>query len=173
MIAHGVSTGALFLLAGFLEQRNQSLEISDFGGLAFARLAWPLCFLIALFASIGLPTLCNFVGEFLILQGAALAKFSWAAWAALGVILSAAYMLWMYQRTFFGKPNERNEGFVDLAGSRLASPASASRDDRLARMLYPAFPAADFRIHLSSAGADHHERPVSCFAASPGSVSAF
>jgi NADH-quinone oxidoreductase subunit M len=69
-----------------------------------------------LFASIGLPTLCNFVGEFLILQGAALAKFSWAAWAALGAILSAAYMLWMYQRTFFGKPNERNEGFVDLAG---------------------------------------------------------
>src|SRR6185503_8422610 len=73
-------------------------------------------FSITLFASIGLPTLCNFVGEFLILQGAALTKFSWAAWAAIGVILSAAYMLWMYQRTFFGKPNQRNEGFVDLAG---------------------------------------------------------
>jgi NADH-quinone oxidoreductase subunit M len=73
-------------------------------------------FSITLLASIGLPMLCNFVGEFLILQGAALTKFSWAVWAALGVILSAAYMLWMYQRTFFGKPNERNSGFVDLAG---------------------------------------------------------
>ena len=116
MLAHGVSTGALFLLAGFLEQRNQSLEISDFGGMAVRAPRLAAVFSIVLFASIGLPTLCNFVGEFLILQGAALAKFSWAAWAALGVILSAAYMLWMYQRTFFGKPNERNEGFVDLAG---------------------------------------------------------
>ena len=70
--------------------------------------------MIALLASVGLPTLCNFVGEFLVLQGAALTKFSWAVWAAIGVILSAAYMLWMYQRTFLGKTNERNQGFPDL-----------------------------------------------------------
>jgi len=70
--------------------------------------------MIALLASIGLPSLCNFVGEFLVLQGAALTEFSWAAWAAIGVILSAAYMLWMYQRTFFGKPGERLAAFFDL-----------------------------------------------------------
>jgi NADH-quinone oxidoreductase subunit M len=116
MLAHGVSTGALFLLAGFLQQRGHSLEIADFGGLAARAPRLATVFSITLFASIGLPTLCNFVGEFLILQGAALTKFSWAAWAAIGVILSAAYMLWMYQRTFFGKPNERISGFVDLAG---------------------------------------------------------
>jgi NADH-quinone oxidoreductase subunit M len=116
MLAHGISTGALFLLAGYLEQRGHSLEISDFGGIASQAPRLATVFSIALLASIGLPMLCNFVGEFLILQGAALTKFSWAVWAALGVILSAAYMLWMYQRTFFGKPNERNSGFVDLSG---------------------------------------------------------
>src|SRR6201999_2826935 len=73
-----------------------------------------VAFLIVLFASIGLPTLCNFVGEFLVLQGAALNKFSWAAWAAIGVILSAAYMLWMYQRTFLGKTTTHTSAFPDL-----------------------------------------------------------
>ncbi len=114
MIAHGISTGALFLLVGYLEERRGSLEIADFGGVATSAPGLATAFLITLFASIGLPTLCNFVGEFLVLQGAALAKFSWAAWAAIGVILSAAYMLWMYQRTFFGKTNERTAGFADL-----------------------------------------------------------
>jgi NADH-quinone oxidoreductase subunit M len=70
--------------------------------------------MIALLASIGLPTLCNFIGEFLVLQGAAVTKFSWSVWAAIGVILSAAYMLWMYQRTFLGKPNERYGPVADL-----------------------------------------------------------
>ncbi len=116
MLAHGISTGALFLLAGYLEQRRGSLEIADFGGVA-TRAPWlATAFMIALLASIGLPALCNFIGEFLVLQGAALTKFSWAAWAAIGVILSAAYMLWMYQRTFFGKPGERLASFADLRG---------------------------------------------------------
>ena len=114
MIAHGISTGALFLLAGYLEQRRGSLEIADFGGLANTAPRFATIFMIALLASIGLPTLCNFIGEFLVLQGAALAKFAWAAWAAVGVILSAAYMLWMYQRTFLGKVNEHLGTFADL-----------------------------------------------------------
>ncbi len=114
MIAHGLSTGALFLLAGYLEQRRQSLEISDFGGIAKPAPGLATAFLIALLASIGLPVLCNFIGEFLILQGAAIAHFSWAVYAAIGVILSAAYMLWMYQRTFLGKTNDRNRSFIDL-----------------------------------------------------------
>jgi NADH-quinone oxidoreductase subunit M len=114
MLAHGISTGALFLLAGYLQVRRGSLEIADFGGIAELAPRLAAAFSIALFASIGLPVLCNFVGEFLLLQGAALANFTWAVWAALGVILSAAYMLWMYQRTFLGKLNETIEHFHDL-----------------------------------------------------------
>ena len=114
MIAHGISTGCLFLLAGYLEQRRGSMEIADFGGVATRAPILATAFMIALLASIGLPSLCNFIGEYLVLQGAALAKFSWAAWAAIGVILSAAYMLWMYQRTFFGKSREQLANFFDL-----------------------------------------------------------
>lgn len=114
MLAHGVSTGALFLLAGYIEQRRRSLEISDLGGLATPAPKLATVFLIALLASIGLPMLSNFIGEFLILQGAALANFRWAIWAALGVVLSAAYMLWMYQRVFLGKPHAKTESLIDL-----------------------------------------------------------
>jgi NADH-quinone oxidoreductase subunit M len=114
MLAHGISTGALFLLAGYLQVRRRSLEIADFGGVAALAPRLAAAFSIALFASIGLPALCNFVGEFLLLQGAAIADFHWAIWAALGVILSAAYMLWMYQRTFLGKLNPEIEHFHDL-----------------------------------------------------------
>jgi NADH-quinone oxidoreductase subunit M len=114
MLAHGVSTGALFLLAGYLQARRGSLEIADFGGVAELAPRLATAFSIALFASIGLPVFCNFVGEFLLLQGAALANFTWAIWAALGVILSAAYMLWMYQRTFLGRLNGTIEHFHDL-----------------------------------------------------------
>lgn len=120
MIAHGLSTGALFILAGYLEQRRQSMEISDFGGIATPAPGMATAFMIALLASIGLPVLCNFVGEYLILQGAAIAHFSWSVYAAIGVILSAAYMLWMYQRTFLGKANDRNAGFADLTGREWA-----------------------------------------------------
>jgi NADH-quinone oxidoreductase subunit M len=116
MLAHGISTGALFLLAGYLQVRRHSLEITDFGGVAALAPGLATAFLIALFASIGLPTLCNFVGEFLVLQGAALTNFNWTIWAALGVIFSAAYMLWMYQRTFLGKLNPAIEHFHDLRG---------------------------------------------------------
>ena len=114
MLAHGLSTGALFLLAGYLQVRRHSMEIADFGGVAALAPRLAAAFSIAMFASIGLPALCNFVGEFLLLQGAAIADFHWAIAAALGVILSAAYMLWMYQRTFLGKLNPEIEHFHDL-----------------------------------------------------------
>jgi len=117
MLAHGISTGALFLLAGYLEQRRGTLEIADFGGVATPAPGLATAFMIAMLASIGLPALCNFVGEYLVLQGAALTKFSWAAWAALGVILSAAYMLWMYQRTFWGKTTRQSAAISDLTFS--------------------------------------------------------
>jgi NADH-quinone oxidoreductase subunit M len=117
MLAHGLSTGALFLLAGYMEQRRGSLEITDLGGIATPAPALATVFLITLFASIGLPTLCNFIGEFLVLQGAAIAHFNWAVWAALGVILSAAYMLWMYQRVFLGKTQESTASLSDLSSA--------------------------------------------------------
>jgi NADH-quinone oxidoreductase subunit M len=102
MLNHGITTGALFCLVGFLYERRHSLEIADFGGVATVAPWLAVTFLIASLASIGLPLLNNFVGEFLVLQGTAIANFSWAVWAAVGVILSACYMLWMYQRLFYG-----------------------------------------------------------------------
>jgi NADH-quinone oxidoreductase subunit M len=114
MVAHGLSTGALFVLAGYLEKRRQSTAIEDYGGVAVAAPGLAAAFMIAVLASIGLPTLCNFIGEYLILQGAAYTDFTWAVWAALGVILSAVYMLWMYQRTFLGKPDTEIERLSDL-----------------------------------------------------------
>jgi NADH-quinone oxidoreductase subunit M len=106
MLNHGVSTGALFMLVGYLYERRHSLEIAAYGGVATPAPNLAAVFLITTLASIGLPTLNNFVGEYLILQGAAQANFIWVVFAALGVILSACYMLWMYQRAFYGKASE-------------------------------------------------------------------
>jgi NADH-quinone oxidoreductase subunit M len=106
MLNHGVSTGALFMLVGFLYERRHSLEIKDYGGVATPAPNFAKVFMIVMLASIGLPMLNNFVGEFLVLQGAAIANFQWAIYAAIGVILAAVYMLWLYQRTFLGKASE-------------------------------------------------------------------
>ena len=106
MLNHGVSTGALFMLVGFLYERRHSLKIAAYGGVGTPAPNLAKVFMIAMLASIGLPTLNNFVGEYLVLQGAALTNFKWAIFAAIGVILSAVYMLWLYQRTFLGKTSE-------------------------------------------------------------------
>jgi len=106
MLNHGISTGALFMLVGFLYERRHSLEIADYGGVANPAPNLAKVFMIAMLASIGLPTLNNFVGEYLVLQGAAIANFNWAVFAAIGVILAAVYMLWLYQRTFLGKASD-------------------------------------------------------------------
>ena len=106
MLNHGVSTGALFVLVGYLYERRHSLVIADVGGVATPAPWLSTIFLITTLASIGPPTLNNFVGEYLVLQGAAQANFRWAAFAAIGVILSACYMLWLYQRVFYGDTPE-------------------------------------------------------------------
>jgi NADH-quinone oxidoreductase subunit M len=106
MLNHGISTGALFVLVGLMYERRHSLEIKDYGGVATAAPWLSTVFLVTTLASIGLPLLNNFVGEFMVLQGAAMANFTWAVWAAVGVILSACYMLWMYQRVFYGEVSE-------------------------------------------------------------------
>ena len=106
MLNHGISTGALFLLVGFLYERRHSLEISDYGGVASVAPWLSTAFLITTLASIGLPVLNNFVGEFLVLQGTTMANFSWTVWAALGSIFAACYMLWLYQRVFYGETSD-------------------------------------------------------------------
>jgi NADH-quinone oxidoreductase subunit M len=103
MLNHGVSTGALFLLVGYMYERRHSLEIGDYGGVATPAPQLATVFLITSLASMGLPLLNNFVGEYLVLQGTAQASFRWAVFAAIGVILSACYMLWLYQRVFLGE----------------------------------------------------------------------
>ena len=106
MLNHGISTGALFLLVGLLYERRHSLAIADFGGVATVAPWLSTAFLITTLASIGLPVLNNFVGEFLVLQGAAVANYTWTVYAAIGVIFSACYMLWLYQRVFYGETGE-------------------------------------------------------------------
>ncbi len=106
MLNHGISTGALFMLVGFLYERRHSLEIADYGGVSTPAPALTTAFIVTTLASVGLPTLNNFVGEFLVLQASALVNIWWTVFAAIGVILSAGYMLWMVQRTFFGEATE-------------------------------------------------------------------
>jgi len=115
MLAHGISTGALFMLAGILYERRHTYEISDFGGLATPMPAYSTFFLFILLASLGLPLLNGFVGEFLVLSGAFQAKMWWGIAGATGVIWSACYLLWMYQRVFFGGlTHEENRWLPDL-----------------------------------------------------------
>jgi NADH-quinone oxidoreductase subunit M len=103
MLAHGVATGALFMLAGVVHERRHTYEISEFGGLASVAPVYAASFLFIVLASVGLPLLNGFIGEFLVLSGAFQAKALYGILAATGVIWSAAYLLWMYQRVFFGK----------------------------------------------------------------------
>ena len=114
---HGISTGALFLIVGIVYERRHTREISEYGGLSKVMPVYAAVFLLMTMSSIGLPTLNGFIGEFLILQGVFVANKIWAAIAASGVVLGAAYMLYLYQRTMFGKvENPKNEGLADLSG---------------------------------------------------------
>lgn len=122
MLNHGISTGALFVMVGYLYERRHSLEIKDYGGVGTVAPWLSTIFLVTTLASIGLPTLNNFIGEFLVLQGAARVNFNWAVLSAVGVILSACYMLWMYQRTFTGEtPEEVKSHMHDLTGREWAA----------------------------------------------------
>jgi len=116
MLAHGISTGALFLLVGMLYDRRHTFEISEYGGLATPMPRFAAFFLFVALASMGLPMLNGFVGEFLILLGTYQMHANWASWAALGVILSACYLLWAYQRVFFGEvTHDKNKTLPDTS----------------------------------------------------------
>jgi len=103
MLAHGISTGGLFMLAGILHERRHTYEISEFGGLASVMPVYAASYLAIVLASAGLPLMNGFIGEFLVLSGAFQARAAYGILAATGVIWSAVYLLWMYQRVFYGK----------------------------------------------------------------------
>ena len=116
MLAHGITTGALFLLVGMLYDRRHTFEIKQYGGLATPMPRLSAFFLFVALASLGLPLLNGFVGEYLILLGTYVVHWQWSAWASTGVILSACYLLWSYQRVFFGEITvEKNKTLPDAS----------------------------------------------------------
>ncbi len=114
MVNHGLVTGALFLLVGMLYERRHTRMIADFGGLARSLPRYSVVFMIVVLASVGLPGLNSFVGEFLILSGAYEPYPVAVVISALGIILVAVYLLWMVERVFFGPVKEENSGLKDL-----------------------------------------------------------
>ncbi len=124
MINHGISTGALFLIVGILYERRHTRLISDYGGISHRMPVYATVFLIMTMSSIGLPTLNGFVGEVMILMGvfADPANRFWAIAGVIGIVLGAAYMLWLYQRVMFGEnDNPKNQGLTDLTSRELAT----------------------------------------------------
>jgi len=122
MLNHGVSTGALFLMVGMIYERRHTRMIADFGGLSKVMPIYATFFMIVTLSSIGLPGTNGFVGEFLILLGAFRSNVLYGVLATTGVVLGAAYMLWMFQRVMFGvikKPE--NEKLKDLNGREIAT----------------------------------------------------
>ncbi len=114
MINHGVITGALFLAVGMIYDRTHTREIAHYGGVASVQPIYASFFLIFTLASIGLPGMNGFVGEFLIILGGFTAKKIAGVFAATGIIIGAAYMLWLYQRMFFMEVNPRVQGLTDI-----------------------------------------------------------
>jgi NADH-quinone oxidoreductase subunit M len=114
MVNHGISTGALFLLVGFIYERRHTREISQLKGLQKSAPILAGVFTVVMLSSLGLPGLNGFVGEFLILLGTFMTHRWWAVVAAVGVILAALYLLWAYQRVFHGEPEGENASMPDL-----------------------------------------------------------
>jgi NADH-quinone oxidoreductase subunit M len=114
-INHGISTGALFLIVGVLYERRHTRLISEFGGLSTPMPAFAAIYMIVSLSSLGLPLLNGFIGEFTILRGTYEVGIQYVAWAVIGIILGAAYLLWLYQRVMFGPvTNPANEHLQDL-----------------------------------------------------------
>jgi NADH-quinone oxidoreductase subunit M len=121
MVNHGISTGALFLLAGVIYERRHTRDIAQFGGLAGVMPRYYNVFLIVMLASVGLPALNGFVGEFLVLLGAINADWLLGGMAAFGIVLAAVYMLTMFRRIFHGEcEKDENRALKDLNARELA-----------------------------------------------------
>ncbi len=114
-INHGISTGALFLIVGALYERRHTRLIAEFGGLSTPMPSFAAVYMIITLSSLGMPLLNGFIGEFTILRGVFEVNKAWAAWGVIGIILGAAYLLWLYQRVMFGPvTNPANEHLPDL-----------------------------------------------------------
>lgn len=124
MLNHGISTGALFLLVGMIYERTHSREISKYGGLASALPMFTIAFFIITLTSIAVPFTNGFIGEFLILMGAFNSSYVYGAIASLGVVLGAAYMLWMFKKVFWGEKgqlvSDSHHPLKDLSGREFA-----------------------------------------------------
>src|SRR3954462_14085134 len=121
-INHGISTGALFLIVGIIYERRHTREIAQMGGISKVMPVYAIIFLIMTMSSIGLPLLNGFIGEFTIMMGALQVNLWWAVFGGAGIVLGAAYMLWLYQRTMFGKnENPANQNLLDLNARELAT----------------------------------------------------
>jgi NADH-quinone oxidoreductase subunit M len=121
-VNHGISTGALFLLVGILYERRHTRMISDFGGLSTPMPNFAAIYMIITLSSLGMPLLNGFIGEFTILRGVFEVSKAWAAWGVVGIILGAAYLLWLYQRVMFGSvTNPANEHLPDLNARELVT----------------------------------------------------
>jgi NADH-quinone oxidoreductase subunit M len=115
MVNHGVSTGALFLLVGWIYERRHTREIGELRGLQQVAPIFAATFTVVMLSSIGLPGLNGFVGEFLVLIGSFLTARWWVVVGATGVILAALYLLWAYQRVFHGDVDDANRHFPELS----------------------------------------------------------
>ena len=117
--AHATSTGVLFLFVGLMEERMGTREIGDLGGIAYKAPVFATFFAIAMLASVGLPGTSGFIGEFLIILGAIQFNTFIGVLAGTTLIIGVCYMLWMFQRVFFEKDNERTQDFKDLKTSEV------------------------------------------------------
>jgi NADH-quinone oxidoreductase subunit M len=118
---HGISSGALFLIVGVLYERRHTRLISEFGGLATPMPNFAAVYMIISLSSLGLPLLNGFIGEFTILRGTYEVSIKYVAWASFGIILGAAYLLWLYQRVMFGPvTNPKNENMPDMNAREFA-----------------------------------------------------
>src|SRR6202046_2665497 len=121
-INHGISTGALFLIVGILYERRHTREIAEYGGISNVMPVYATITMIMFLSSMGLPLLNGFIGEYSILYGTFMENWRWTAWAVPGVVLAAAYLLWLYQRVFFGTvTNPKNEKLHDLTPREVAT----------------------------------------------------
>ncbi|THB72294.1 MAG: NADH-quinone oxidoreductase subunit M [Desulfobulbaceae bacterium] len=115
IVAHATSTGVLFLLLGIIEERMETRNIDDLGGVAYRAPLFAACFAVAMLASVGLPGTSGFIGEFLIILGAIKFNILIGVLAGTTLIIGVCYMLWLFQRVFFEKQNKRTEQFRDLS----------------------------------------------------------
>jgi NADH-quinone oxidoreductase subunit M len=119
-INHGISTGMLFLIVGIVYERRHTREIAEYGGLLRVMPVFTIVFLIATLSSMGMPPLNGFIGEITILQGAYQMSLNWAVWGGLGIVLGAAYLIWLFQRTMLGDISEKNKTLKDLSWREIA-----------------------------------------------------